>query len=83
MKVHFDIDCTPDEARAFFGLPDVKPMQAALMKQLEERMSQALHSTDPEQLIKTWFPLSLQGVEQLQKMFWAQFSAGDAPKPKS
>jgi len=27
MKITMNIDCTPDEARAFFGLPDVKPMQ--------------------------------------------------------
>ena len=24
MKVHVDIDCTPEEARVFFGLPDVQ-----------------------------------------------------------
>ena len=35
MKVKFDIECTPQEARAFFGLPDVEPMQAAMMKELE------------------------------------------------
>jgi hypothetical protein len=27
MKIKLDIDCTPEEMRAFFGLPDVKPMQ--------------------------------------------------------
>ena len=29
MKITIEIDCTPDEARQFVGLPDVKPMQAA------------------------------------------------------
>ena len=26
MKITVDVDCTPEEARAFLGLPDVKPM---------------------------------------------------------
>jgi hypothetical protein len=72
MKVTIDIDCTPEEARMFFGLPDVKPMQATMMKQMEERMTVALSATDPETLVKTWLPLRLQGMEQLQKMSWSQ-----------
>src|SRR6516164_5311770 len=31
MKFKIDIDCTPEEARAFLGLPDVKPLQEALL----------------------------------------------------
>ena len=34
MKVTVEIDCTPDEARQFMGLPDVKPLQAAVMAKL-------------------------------------------------
>ena len=40
MKVTIEIDCTPIEARQFLGLPNVEPMQAAVMQQLEKRMSQ-------------------------------------------
>ncbi len=28
---------------------------------------------DPETLMKTWMPLGVQGLEQAQKVFWAQF----------
>jgi len=38
MKVNIEIDCTPVEARQFFGLPNVEPIQAAVMQQLEKRM---------------------------------------------
>ncbi len=72
MKVTIDIDCTPEEARTFLGLPDLKPMQASMMKQLEERMANALSATDPEQLIKTWFPIGIHNLEQVQKFFWSQ-----------
>lgn len=38
MKITMNIDCTPEEARAFFGLPDVKPMQEKLLREMEERL---------------------------------------------
>ncbi len=82
MKITLDIDCTPEEARAFLGLPDVAPMQAAVMESLGKRMSAGLETMDPETLVKTWMPLGLQGMEQAQKMFWSQMStvAGGAKK---
>ena len=79
MKVHVEIDCTPEEARAFFGLPDVAPMQERLMKDVEERMIAAMRSMEPDALMKTWLPASMQGFESLQKMFW---SAMSDPKKK-
>ncbi len=81
MKINFDIDCTPEEARAFLGLPDVKPMQEAMMAEVEERMRANLAAMDPESLFKTWLPASLQGFEQLQQMFFSQMgkTAGQGP----
>ena len=38
MKVTIEIDCTPVEARQFMGLPDVQPMQAAVMAEIEKRV---------------------------------------------
>ena len=38
MKVNIEIDCTPLEARQFFGLPDVQPMQTAVMEKLQQQM---------------------------------------------
>lgn len=77
MKVRIDIDCTPEEARQFFGLPDVRPMQETLMAEIEARMKANLTAMDPETMLKTWLPASIQGWEQLQKMFWSQMG----PKP--
>ena len=72
MKLKFDIDCTPEELRAFFGLPDVKPMQERLMAELEERMRANIAALDPKTMIETWLPVGLKGFEQLQQMFFAQ-----------
>ncbi len=79
MKVNVEIDCTPEEARAFFGLPDVAPMQERLMKEVEAQTMAAMHAMEPEALIKNWLPASMQGLENIQKMFWA--AMGD-PKKK-
>jgi hypothetical protein len=71
MKITINVDCTPEEARTFLGLPDVGPMQAEMMQIVQQRMRQALDSTDPEALMKTWLPIGLGAAEQIQKMFWA------------
>ena len=54
MKVTFDIDCTPEEARKFLGLPDVAPMQEAVMKQMQDQMQENIKAMDPETMMKTW-----------------------------
>ena len=81
MKITFDVDCTAEEARTFFGLPDVKPMQDILMKKVETRMAANLDAMSPEAMLKTWLPAGVQGMEQLQKMFWASFQSAQ-PRAK-
>jgi hypothetical protein len=82
MKITVDVDCTPEEARSFLGLPDVKPMQDAMMRQVQDRMTATLSAMDPETMIKTWLPAGVQGMEQLQKMFWSQFAGGSRREKK-
>jgi hypothetical protein len=76
MKIKIDVDCTPEEARAFLGLPEVAPMQAAVMEKIQERLMANLTAMDPETLFETWLPAGLQGLEQIQKAFWSQFAGG-------
>ena len=72
MKININIDCTPEEARGFLGLPDVAPMQNAVMAEVQQSLLDSLKAVDPEALFKTWLPAGLQGWEQLQKQFWGQ-----------
>jgi Family of unknown function (DUF6489) len=74
MKVKLDIECTPEEARTFFGLPDVKPLQQTMMKEIESRMMQGLAAMDPNEMMKTWMPATMQGFENMQR-FWSQMAA--------
>jgi hypothetical protein len=78
MKVNVTIDCTPEEARDFMGLPDLKPMQDRLMGEIEQRLRAGVESMNPESLIKTWLPASMQGIEQVQQIqqaFWQQLAS--------
>ena len=78
MKINLDIDCTPEELRSFFGLPDVRPMQEELLKNVQERLSANLKTLDPETMLKTWLPTGLKGFEQLQEMFMSQMAGRPA-----
>jgi hypothetical protein len=84
MKITIDIDCTPAEARAFLGLPDIAPLQEKLMAELENQMRESMRAMDAETMLKTWLPASVQGFEQIQKMFWSQLGqAADGGKDKT
>ena len=80
MKLKFDIDCTPEELRGFFGLPEVKPMQDRLMAELEQKMRANLSALDPEGMLKTWLPAGLKGFEQMQEMFFSQMGRASGKK---
>jgi hypothetical protein len=68
VKVTIDIDCTPTEARTFFGLPDLQPLQEAVLAEAQKRMLAQMDRFAPEEMLKTWFSLMPQGAEKLQAM---------------
>ena len=74
MKITMNVDCTPEEARAFLGLPDVKPMQEQLMREVQERMAANIRAMEPEAMLRTWLPATLKGFEQIQEMFISQMT---------
>ena len=80
MKITINVDCSPEEARSFLGLPDVKPMQTAMMEEVENRMRANMEAMDPEILMKTWLPAGIEGFEQMQKTFWAQTGQAGSAK---
>lgn len=82
MKVSIDIDCTPEEARQFLGLPDVAPMQKSLMDTLEKRLTESINATDTKQLMETWLPLS-KGLEQWQTIWGQMMATASGMKPPS
>jgi Family of unknown function (DUF6489) len=80
MKINLEIDCTPEEMRTFFGLPEVQPLQEALLKEVQERMTANIKAMDAKAMIETWLPATLKGFEQLQQIFMARMGGGPGEK---
>ena len=76
MKVTIQMDMTPQEARAFMGLPDVEPMQKKMLEDMQARMKQAFDANDPEGMMRAWMPLSsvmgggAEAFQKFQKLMW-------------
>ena len=69
MKINVEIDCTPLEARQFMGLPDVQPMQTAVMENLQKQMMSNIEKVSPEALMQSWFNFDPKIAERFQDMF--------------
>ncbi len=78
MKITIDIDCTPQEVRAFLGLPHIEPMQDALIARMQERLAKSIEAMDPDALMKLWLPAGIQGLAEIQERFWNQLMSGMA-----
>jgi len=75
MKVKVDIDCTPEEARTFFGLPNVTPLNDALVEEMTKRMQDNIGALEPEALMRNW--MSFGGQMQDQFMSLMRQASGD------
>jgi hypothetical protein len=71
MKITVDVDCTPAEARAFMGLPDVTPLNEHLISEMSRRMDANITAMQPEELMKSWFSFGGQAQEQFMKLMTA------------
>lgn len=71
MKVNIEMDMTPEEARAFMGLPDIAPMQKRMMEEMQQKMRSAFDTGDPEAMMKAWMPLGgAEAFQKFQKLMW-------------
>lgn len=70
MKVTVDFDMTPDEARKMMGLPDIAPLQEAMMDKMKVQMDEYFASfSDPELAFSKLMPLGFQTMETYQNFF--------------
>ncbi|HWF01636.1 MAG TPA: DUF6489 family protein [Caulobacteraceae bacterium] len=76
MKVKFEVDCTPAEARAFLGLPDVTKINAELAEDLRERLKAAMGMAAPDELMKNWFSLGGQASDAFRTMMTQAMALG-------
>ena len=79
MKVTVEVDCTPAEARAFMGLPDVEPLNDHLVSEMKRRMDENITAMKPEEVMKTWTSFGLQAQDQFRKLMETAVSGVTKP----
>lgn len=76
MKMTIEIDCTPQEARAFLGLPDVTALNDALVSEMQKRMAANINMLAPEELIKNWTAFGAGAQEQFRQLMQSAVAMG-------
>lgn len=67
MKVQVEIDCTPEEARAFLGLPDVSKANSVYVDVISKAMKGAGSVDQVQEFAKTIAPMGQAGLKLFQQ----------------
>ena len=80
MKMTIEVDCTPEEARRFLGLPDVSALNDHLVSEMKSRIDANMQLLNPEDFMKNWMTLGAGAQDQFRKMMEAGFGAATPKK---
>lgn len=79
MKVHIEIDCTPEEARSFMGLPDVGKANDVYVDMMSKAMKGVNNTEQLQEYAKQLAPMGQAGFKLFQS-FMEGASAARASK---
>ncbi len=82
MKVNVEVDCTPEEARAFLGLPDVSKANAVYVDQLANAMKGVGSIDQLQAMAKQIAPMGEMGLKFFQNLMEGGAAAAAAGKTK-
>jgi hypothetical protein len=71
MKLNITVDCTPEEARAFLGLPNIEPINDMMVAAVKQRLEQNIEMVSPEFYLKQWYSMGGQASDQFMQMMTA------------
>lgn len=82
MKVHVEIDCTPEEARRFMGLPDVEKANEIYVDAISSAMKGASNADQLQEFAKQLAPMGQLGLKLFQNFMegGAAFTEGTRNK---
>ncbi len=70
MKINVTVDCTPEEARAAMGLPDLTPIHDRYVQMMLETMQGGGMPPEMiETMMKSWAPMGEAGLTFWRRMF--------------
>ena len=52
MKMTIEVDCSPEEARRFLGLPDVSSLNDHLVGEMKKRIDANMSMISPDEMVK-------------------------------
>jgi len=83
MKFTVNVECSPEEARRFMGLPDVTPINEALVAEMTKRMEKNLSLMSGESMMSSWMSVGTQAQDAFVKLMTsAAGGAGAAGAPR-
>lgn len=80
MLMRIEVECTPEEARQFMGLPDVSALNQHVVDELKRRMDSNMAMMSPDAMMKSWMQMGLQTQEVFMKMMTAGTPPGSTTR---
>ncbi|HXA38338.1 MAG TPA: DUF6489 family protein [Phenylobacterium sp.] len=81
MKMTIEVDCTPEEARRFMGLPDVSAINEHLVNEMKGRIDANMAMISPDELVKNWMSFGAGAQEQFRKLMEVGMNAAAQKRP--
>ena len=79
MKVNVEIECSPDEARRFMGLPDVEKANAVYVDAFAKAMQSAGSVDQMQEYAKQLAPMGQMGLKMFQSFVEGARKANEQP----
>jgi len=76
MKVNIEIECTPEEARSFMGLPDVSAANSVYVESIAQAMKSAGNPDQMQEYAKALAPMGQAGLKLFQSFVEGGLRAG-------
>jgi oligoendopeptidase F len=83
MKISVDVECTPEEARSFLGLPDLSPIHDKYVQTVLESMQGNVSLDQMQNLIRSFSPMGEAGMKLFKQMMDIGLSGGSPSKGDS
>ena len=79
MKINIEIDCTPEEARSFMGLPDVSKANSVYVDNITKAMQGASNPDQLQQYAQALAPMGQVGLKLFQSFVEGGMRAASSP----
>jgi hypothetical protein len=68
MKISVDVDCTPEEARRFMGLPDMSSVHEAYLTRMRGAIEHGITPDVIQSMMQSWGPMGETGMKMWRQM---------------